>query len=447
MRDTSWIKPHLMQFFSSQRNDIKYITLLDEKIKLFGGKLYKYYDFDDPYALKNIQNNTIHFSKPERFNDPFDCALGFSLDKAVAAFLPAIINTKLEVNGENGNTTKELITQLLLGSQADVSNDKTAQLVSYFISKPQFNDIIMRHVNGEFSSEEDLQAALMSLLLDPQFLSDFLPLISKPGKEHLLENVGESTALQMILDAFAKNPSEIVQLLAPNQVTPEIQKGFSIISAISAESSITEKITKLAEITGDEDGALKAEFERIKSVLAPVLDNIKQLVNNRFAIACFSEKPDSILMWSHYGNKHTGFCVEYDLTKCKSISALTMLFPIIYTDERATIPMSLIDFSNPDKIVPANDGQFIPDFVISILTKSRIWEYENEWRIIEMQSNLIDGHLLSSDMISKVYLGANTTPENEAALRAVLKQEVPIEKYEIDAESYKLNLRKVNHDE
>lgn len=442
MEDTSWIKAHLMNYFSSQRSDFKCAVLLDEKIKMFGGKLYKYYNFEDPYALRNIEKNTIHFSKPERFNDPFDCALGFSLDKAVAAFLPSIIDSKLNIRGENVDLTKALISRLLLGNQVDVSNDQTTQIVSFLLSKPQIRDVFIKYTNGNIHAEKDLEAALLPLLLKPQFISEFLTLISKPGQEHLFDNIKGDIGLQIILEAFAKNPSEVAKLIVPEQETPEIKKGLSIINALSGESKITDKIVKLAEIIGGEDGKIKEALAQAKSTLEPLIENTKQKINKLFAITCFSEKSDSILMWSHYANKHTGFCVEYDLTKCGSLSAKLLLFPVIYTDERATIPMSLIDFSDPGKPVQGRSSMFLSDMVISLLTKCKIWDYEEEWRIIEMQSNLIDGHLLSSDIISKVYLGANASPENEMALRAVLKQNVPIEKYKIDSENYKLTLDK-----
>ena len=87
--------------------------LLDEKIRLFGGKLYKYYSFEDSYSLKNLYDKTIHFSKPEIFNDPFDCALGFSLDKAVAA----------------GNGQASLQAELLAGSLDDFRVNKLNDLI------------------------------------------------------------------------------------------------------------------------------------------------------------------------------------------------------------------------------------------------------------------------------------------------------------------------------
>ncbi len=440
MKDTSWIKTHLTEYFSPQRSDLKCASLLDEKIRLFGGKLYKYYSFDDSYSLKNLYDKTIHFSKPERFNDPFDCALGFSLDKAVAAFLPSVIDTKLELKGENGKQTKQLVKQLVLGEQPSVKGDKTAELISFFFSKPQFVDIMKKHQNGEFLTEEKFQEALTKLFLEPQTLTDLMTLLSKPGNEHLFDNFGENVGVQTIMNAFMQNPTEIVKLLTPDQQTPEIKKGASIITSLSTESSISQKLVKLAEITGDSSGHIQREFERIKTTLTPILADTKKKINDMFAITCFSEKSDSILMWSHYANKHTGFCVEYDLTKCTSLSAKMLLFPVIYTEERATIPMSLINFEDPTHPKTTDLDKFAPEFVVSLLTKSKIWDYENEWRIIEFQSNLTDGHLLLSDMVSKVYLGANITTENETILRKALDNNIPIEKYEIDTENYKLNL-------
>ena len=246
MSDTSWIKPHLTEYFSPQRNDFKCASLLDEKICLFGGKLYKYYSFEDPYSLKNLYDKTIHFSKPERFNDPFDCALGFSLDKAVAAFLPSVIDTKLELKGENREQTKQLVKQLVLGEKPSVKGDKTAELISFFFSKPQFVDIMKKHQNGEFSTEEEFNEGLTKLFLEPQTLTDLMILLSKPGNEHLFDNFGNNIGVQTIMDAFIKKPTELVKLLAPDQQTPEIEKGVSIISSLSTEKSISQKLVKLA---------------------------------------------------------------------------------------------------------------------------------------------------------------------------------------------------------
>lgn len=42
-----------------------------------------------------------------------------------------------------------------------------------------------------------------------------------------------------------------------------------------------------------------------------------------------------------------------------------------------------------------------------LLSKSNKWDYEEEWRIVNHQSQLIDAHLLDLHTISHIYLWAN----------------------------------------
>ncbi len=51
-----------------------------------GGKLYKYRSFDkDGYSLKNLQDGTLHCSKADAFNDPFDCKIGVTFHSLYVA--------------------------------------------------------------------------------------------------------------------------------------------------------------------------------------------------------------------------------------------------------------------------------------------------------------------------------------------------------------------------
>lgn len=51
-----------------------------------GGKLYKYRAFDEEgYSLKNLQYGTLHCSKADAFNDPFDCKIGVTFQSMYAA--------------------------------------------------------------------------------------------------------------------------------------------------------------------------------------------------------------------------------------------------------------------------------------------------------------------------------------------------------------------------
>lgn len=96
-------------------------------------------------------------------------------------------------------------------------------------------------------------------------------------------------------------------------------------------------------------------------------------------ICCFSATgPENVLLWSHYAEKHTGICLEFNLTTpCKlqllKTSAIpqTLLTPqpIRYD---ANLPKPNI-FRNTDS-----------ELTIALLTKSPEWDYENEYRSMSL---------------------------------------------------------------
>ena len=116
------------------------------------------------------------------------------------------------------------------------------------------------------------------------------------------------------------------------------------------------------------------------STLFPVLS----LFSKRFStIACFSEDVKSVLMWSHYADSHKGFALEYDFrpTMTKPLER-GMLYPVVYSDERFDASLYItwqfmhvlgLNFKNPDITASSKVA----------LHKSRVWEYEREWRIID----------------------------------------------------------------
>ena len=91
-------------------------------------------------------------------------------------------------------------------------------------------------------------------------------------------------------------------------------------------------------------------------------------------------------------------------------------------------------------------NKVIPDLMMLLLTKSRIWEYENEWRIIGDQANLKDGHIQDLPIESGIYLGANISSINaERITRIARDKRINLYKYHIDNEKYKLCLEKVKN--
>ena len=85
-------------------------------------------------------------------------------------------------------------------------------------------------------------------------------------------------------------------------------------------------------------------------------------------ILSLAENRDSLLMWSHYAASHKGFLIGFDSRQ--DILAIDSQHrhkgKVLYTDERPSKP-TFEELSNDELL----------------LTKSKEWEYEQEWRIID----------------------------------------------------------------
>ena len=57
---------------------------------------------------------------------------------------------------------------------------------------------------------------------------------------------------------------------------------------------------------------VKGSIEIAKNkFIEEVLPQIKS-IRNSASVSCFSKKSNSILMWRHYGDKHTGVCIGFE---------------------------------------------------------------------------------------------------------------------------------------
>lgn len=82
MKDTSWVIPFLNK--SKHIDNVGFQNLyLEEITKYLPKYLYKYYSFEDSYSLLNLENDIIYFSKPNVFNDPFDCNFAYNIDSDI----------------------------------------------------------------------------------------------------------------------------------------------------------------------------------------------------------------------------------------------------------------------------------------------------------------------------------------------------------------------------
>jgi hypothetical protein len=176
-----------------------------------------------------------------------------------------------------------------------------------------------------------------------------------------------------------------------------------------------QKRAKLREV-------MKLKFYKDPDILNSIEKKFVDEDINTLGVCCFSEIPDSILMWSHYSDKHTGICLQFEATSqttffCKSQK-------VTYQKE---YPIVNPFIDHPDKQVEN-----------ALLTKAPHWEYEAEWRIILFE-NGPGTHTFPPEHLKGVILGANISPENIEYVASWAKERNrPIQ-------IYKANLKKAKY--
>lgn len=144
----------------------------------------------------------------------------------------------------------------------------------------------------------------------------------------------------------------------------------------------------------------------------------------------FSEINDSILMWSHYGGYHSGFCVEYNFKQLGEKNELTrMLQPVIYQDK-------LFDIT-PYIKNSVNLNCLISSYVA--MTKSTEWKYEKEWRYSISWGSSAVPFAKGVTTPTKVFLGARISEENELLIKDIAKKKsIPVYKMQMKSNEFKL---------
>lgn len=112
--------------------------------------------------------------------------------------------------------------------------------------------------------------------------------------------------------------------------------------------------------------------------------NLIRDLTTKIGILCLSKQSDSLLMWSHYADEYRGLVIEFD----DKHEFFTGSFEVKYLEVRRKI--NLKDFCVAKKPIP-----------ISILcTKSAIWSYEREQRIVRsLQQSRKVGNDLNGNVI------------------------------------------------
>jgi len=159
-----------------------------------------------------------------------------------------------------------------------------------------------------------------------------------------------------------------------------------------------------------------------------------------YGIVCFSEIPDSILMWSHYSENHKGICFEYDINAFSKMSHLDIvkdgLFPVRYQNDLSDLADLHMKYFN-EELTKKQESSMV---IKTSISKALVWSYEREWRlIIHLTDNVLNDDRLKSLIPCGVYLGAKISPNDEKVVTEIaLKYNMRIFKMRMADEKYEL---------
>jgi len=96
-------------------------------------------------------------------------------------------------------------------------------------------------------------------------------------------------------------------------------------------------------------------------------------------ILSLADSNKNLLMWAHYAEDHKGMCLEFERKDGELLASFDSTQPIVYTDNHPKLsPKSLLD-----KTATLKSKKRI------LYVKSKHWEYEQEWRHIVGDGNML----------------------------------------------------------
>lgn len=157
---------------------------------------------------------------------------------------------------------------------------------------------------------------------------------------------------------------------------------------------------------------------------ASILDNVFQQTAMQTRVCCFTPHNDNVLMWAHYADSYKGVCVEYDMAALADM--IGILLPVKYEQN-----YPIVDYLND----PSNA------IMQMVLTKSKDWEYEHEYRAVFDSLKNNDVHI-PQHAIRSIILGSkvDTSTQEYQKLMSILPTSMTIRQCVPDGSSYKLNI-------
>ncbi len=175
--------------------------------------------------------------------------------------------------------------------------------------------------------------------------------------------------------------------------------------------SLWEKRLKIAEYADLNDPFELLPFRQTDKEARAHIKMVVRVLSDGHGVLCFSESWQSTLMWAHYGDKHKGMCLGFEIEDGPHLTKID------YVSKR--LP-SQIDFSKP---LGGVDEAMLAK---CLNVKHSGWKYEKERRLRVSLNDLRDGifyHPFNSGIeLREVIIGARSSLSIVDVAEAVGKQ-------------------------
>jgi hypothetical protein len=157
----------------------------------------------------------------------------------------------------------------------------------------------------------------------------------------------------------------------------------------------------IAKINKEETKKMMLKLTDDNNLHNQITRKFENTMNDGIGILSLTSRKKNLLMWAHYGNEHKGFVVEFQkehsfFDKYESKDYIyNGIQKVIYSEKR---PYKLLEDFNNEEV---------------FLTKSKEWEYEDEYRIIKrlQDADEVKGNIslfkFPKEMIQAIYCGCN----------------------------------------
>lgn len=410
----------LRSLLSQMHDQIDEVTFA-EQIRAYllsdtkNGKLYKYRRINK-YSLSDLENQTLHASKPSIFNDPFDSRIVLELH----SLCEAKYDLKLDKSDEIFSEFMEVYSRR---KKLEDCSTEIREDVRKLLNNERLCNFIKEYRGMDLSKQEKLD--LLSRNMD---VLDIVSSAILGNDEARKELAGTSSIAHALIERIP--PEKLIELYQ----NPESYKDLARAVGVEEDGDEITLMKSIYQLLYPNDSKRMIRMDKIFSDLDRQL---RYPIDDTFHVVSLSTEYDNRLMWAHYANDHKGFCIEYDFNTVKGSDICSCVFPVVYSRIRPKY-LWRAAFSAKSQ----DEKAAFEALMLSLLTKDDVWSYEREWRILVSAGR--HGSEISAPPISCIYLGALCNTRNKNRVLAIAKKlRIPVKQMVIDRGEYLLHAQPI----